>query len=119
MAETITLADDSATNSIFEDTNSNRKNEMLFRDQASTLTEPDIFRVAHSSLNDGTDRHLVQRTRTTNDAELVPRNDQVHVVIWKDRLGADIAVLKKDWEQLKNYVDANFESIAGGFTPTD
>jgi hypothetical protein len=112
------LADDTPTNSTYKLVSS-AKNEMILRDSGSTLDEPRTFRVAHtiSSKQNGSDRHLVQLVRVDDDTEGVPYTGLVHVVYEQPREGVTSANMKLEWQKLKNFVDANWDDIAGGFMP--
>jgi hypothetical protein len=41
----------------------------------------------------------------------------VHVVYEQPREGVTSANMKLEWQKLKNFVDANWDDIAGGFMP--
>ena len=114
----LTMADDTPTNSTYKII-SNSKNEMILRDTASSLDESRTFRVAHtpSSEPNGTDRHLAQMVRIDDDADDVPQTGSVHVVAAQPREGVTEANLQLEWEKLKNWVDANWDAFIGGFFP--
>jgi len=117
--DTLTLADDTPTNSTYNLV-SLRDSEAIYRDAASTLTEQRTLRISHqlATTVDGTDRHLVQLSRTDDNAGDVPYTGTVHVVIAAPRDGVTEADLVLEWEKLKNLVDASIANLYDGFMPT-
>lgn len=119
MSEVITL-NDGVGNSTYVQTSITKK-EGLYRDDSSTLQNPRIARVSHESATSatGSDRHLVQLTRTDDDADGVPFTGSVHVVINAPREGVALADLNKEWVKLSTLITAKWSTIVGGFQPTD
>lgn len=115
----ITLSDDVPNNSTYL-LMSIKDNEAIYRDQASSLSEPRNFRISHqlSKTQDGTDRHLVQCIRTDEDADGDPHVGSVHVVFASPRDGVTAANLTLEYEKLRNWLDANIADILGGFMPS-
>jgi hypothetical protein len=92
-----------------------------YRDSNSTISNPRTLRISHQNANSatGTDRHLVQFSRTDDDANEVPYTGTVHAVFALPREGVTSANLKLEWEKLKNLIDASIDEIIGGFMPSD
>lgn len=114
----LTMTDDTPTNVTYKPI-STRSNEMILRDDSSTLDEPRTVTFSHTISSDpnGTDRHLVKMSRTDDDADGVPHTGTVHVVVALPREGVTSADLQLQWEMLKNHLDANWASVVGGFLP--
>lgn len=118
--DTLSITDDTPTNSTYNLV-SLQGGEAIYRDAASSLTEQRTLRISHqnSTSVDGTDRHLVQFSRTDDDADDNPYMGTVHVVLALPREGVTSANLVLEWEKLKNLVDASIDDLLGGFMPSD
>lgn len=114
-----TFSDDTPTNSTYKLVSST-KNEMILRDEGSSLDKPRTFRQSHqiAKATDGVDQHLVQLQRTDDDVDGAPHVGSVHTVIRNPREGVTSADLLLEWQKLKNYIDANWDDIVGGFLPS-
>lgn len=119
MSDTITI-NDGAGNVTYTQLSLTSK-EGLYRDVTSSLSNPRICRVSHETAksNDGSDRHLVQFTRTDDDADGNPYMGSVHIVISAPREGVSQSDLQAELTKLTNLVTAKFSDIVGGFQPTD
>ena len=97
------------------------ESEALFRDAATTLTEPNTLRISHQFANKATgiDRHLVALGFTKEDTDDLetPYTGTVHVVIAAPRKAVPEADLLKEWIKLETYVTANFAALYDGFIP--
>lgn len=95
--------------------------EAIYRDTSSELSQPRTIRVAHTptSKSDGVDRHLVQFSRTDDNAESIPFTGSVHVVIAMPREGVAKGDMLMEWEKLRLLLDTKFSEILGGFQPKD
>lgn len=94
-------------------------NEAIYRDVASTLTNPETLRISHdvSKTADGTDRHLIQLARVDDDANGVPYTGTVHIVIAMPREGVAAADMLKEFIKLHTYVTAEWSDLIEGFIP--
>lgn len=117
--DTLTLADDTPTNSTYNLV-SLRDSEAIYRDAASSISNPRTLRISHQTATqpDGSDRHLVQMSRTDDDADGVPYTGTVHVVFALPREGVAEADFLLEWEKLKNLVDASISDLVDGFMPS-
>lgn len=117
--DTLTLADDTPTNSTYNLV-SLQGSEAIYRDAASVISNPRTLRISHQTSKeaDGIDRHLVQLSRTDDDADDVPHTGTVHVVLAHPREGVTSANIALEWEKLKNCVDASITELLGGFMPS-
>lgn len=95
--------------------------EAIYRDAASSLSEPNSLRISHqiSSKQHGVDRHLVSFQRITNDDDDLetPYTGTVHVVISAPRDAVTQSELEKEWIKLSTFLTANFDEIFAGFMP--
>lgn len=95
--------------------------EAMFRDAATSLTEPNTLRVSHQSASksSGIDRHLVQLgfTKLDDDELETPYTGLIHVVIAAPRKAVPEADMLKEWVKLHTYVTANFAALYDGFMP--
>jgi hypothetical protein len=95
--------------------------EAIYRDAASSLSEPNTIRISHqlSNKQHGVDRHLVAFARTANDDDDLetPYTGSVHVVISAPRDAVSLADLSKEWTKLATFIDTNLDEIYGGFMP--
>lgn len=116
--ETLTLKDDTPTPSTYN-LQTLQGNEAIYRDAASTLSNPRYLRVSHqiTKENTGIDRHLVQLSRMDDDADGVPFTGTAHVVFAIPRDGVTSADMVLEWEKLKNCVDVAIDDLLAGFMP--
>lgn len=114
----ITMTDDTPTNVTYGLVSA-KGNEMILRDTSSSLDTPRLAQFSSQISNsaNGTDRHLIKMTRTDDDADGNPITGSVHTVIALPREAVSSANLQLQWEMMKNYIDANWDSIVGGFLP--
>lgn len=118
--DTLSITDDTPTNSTYNLV-SLRDSEAIYRDAASEISEQRTLRISHQTAtqDDGTDRHLVQFSRTDDNADDEPYTGTVHVVFALPRDGVSSANLTLEWEKLKNLVDASIAELLAGFMPSD
>lgn len=97
------------------------KSETLYREQTSSLAEPRTLQVSHdiATAQDGIDRHLVKLARTDEDADGNPFTGSVHCVIAAPRDGVTKANLLLEFKKLYDVISENWDSVYGGFMPTD
>lgn len=117
--ETLTLKDDTPTSYTYVLTSLNG-NEAVYRDNSSSLQNPRLMRISHqiTSKDDGSDRHLVQLSRSDDNADGDPFLGSVHVVLSLPREGVTSADLVLEWEKLKNCVDVAITELLDGFMPS-
>lgn len=115
----LTLKDDTPTSSTYN-LISLSGSEAVYRDAASDIGEPRTLRISHSTTKeaDGTDRHLVQLSRTDDNGDAIPYTGTIHVVIAFPRDGVSSANMLLEWEKLKNCVDVSISELLGGFMPS-
>jgi hypothetical protein len=116
--ESLVIKDDTPTSSTYNLMSANGS-EVIYRDAASSLSNPRILRVSHQNATkaDGTDRTLISFSRVDDDADGVPFTGTVHIVFARPREGVSSADLLLEWEKLKNTADANISNLVGGFFP--
>jgi hypothetical protein len=95
--------------------------EALWRDQATSMSEPSTLRISHQPAKDssGLDRHLIALSMINEDEddEQTPYQGTVHVVIAAPRKAVTEAELLKEWIKLETYVTTNFAALYDGFMP--
>jgi len=120
MEATLTLTNDAAVDSTYQQVPA-PVGEVLYRDTASSLSEPRTLRLAYQQAadDDGVDRFLVQMKRVDDDADSMPQSATVHVVFSLPRKGVTNADVVLEWEKLKNLIEASISEITAGIYPTN
>jgi hypothetical protein len=97
------------------------ESEALWRDIATSMSEPSTLRISHQAgkNSSGTDRHLIALSMINEDVddEQTPYTGTVHVVMAAPRKAVTEAELLKEWIKLHTFVTANFGSLYDGFMP--
>lgn len=98
---------------------STNASEAIYRDDSSTLSNPRTLRVSHQIAKEdtGVDRHLIQLSRTDDDADGLPYTGTAHAVLAVPRDGVTQADFIKEWNKLKDVVDDYMTALLGGFYP--